>query len=173
MVQTQYSELLRHCVIAVLALIISFALPARASEVLTIYSDHSKLIALSKRPATVIVGNPSIADVTLDGDRLFLHGRGFGNTNLTILDDDGRAIGDYEVYVALQETNSATVFKNGARQSYSCAGDCQPTLTVGDSYTPHFSNLADAIRAKTEISRDEKGGDQTANPVVVPAPLTQ
>lgn len=173
MLQTQYRDILRHCVIAILALIVSATLPARAGEVLNIYIDHSKLIALPKRPATVIVGNPSIADVTLDGDRLFLHGRGFGNTNLAILDDEGRAIGDYEIYVELQEANSATVFKNGARQSYSCAGDCQPTLTVGDLYTPHFQNLADSIRAKIEISRDEKGSNQTAPPIMVPAPLTQ
>lgn len=146
---------------------------AQAGEELIIRSDHSTLITLPARPATVVVGNPSIADVTLDGERLLMHGRGFGNTNVTILDDGGRVIADYEVYVTLQEANSATIFKGGSRQSYSCAGDCQPVLTVGDNYKPHFENLSDEIKTKTKISRDQTGGDEAANPVIVPAPLTQ
>ncbi len=169
----KYFEILGPGVIAGLAFLSVTALPASAREDLTIYSDHSTIIALPKRPGTVVVGNPSIADVTLDGQRLLLHGRGFGNTNVTILDEGGQTILDYEVFVTLSEANAATVFKAGGRQSYSCAGDCQPVLTVGDTFKPHFSDLAEAISTKTNISRDQKVGDAPGGLVVMPPPLTQ
>lgn len=168
-----YLNILAIATITGTALLFGPAFPALASEELVIQSDHSKLIVLPQRPATVVVGNPSIADVTLDGERLLLHGRGFGNTNVTILDDNGQPIEDYEVYVSLNEANSATVFKNGARHSYSCAGDCQPVLTVGDQHKPYFENLAEQIKTKTRISRDQGGGDETGGQVIMPAPLTQ
>lgn len=168
-----YSEILRGGMIAWAGLMLLATQPAEAGENITLYSAHSTLVNLSKRPGTVVVGDPSIADVTLDGERLFLHGRGFGNTNVTILDESGHTIADYEVYVTLQEANAASVFKGGARQSFSCVSDCQPTLTVGDLYTPHFKNLVSAITAKTAISRNQKGGDEAITPVVTPAPLTQ
>lgn len=173
MARNVYFRILLACSPAGPLLALLAGTPAVASEDLTIYSDHSTLITLPKRPATVIVGNPSIADVTLDGERLFLHGRGFGNTNVTILDATGHAIGDYEIFVTLPEANSASVFKSGARQTYSCAGDCQPVLTVGDLYKPHYENLAEAMKTKSKISRDQTGGNETSAPVIMPAPISQ
>lgn len=173
MQKDMYSRIFRMLAVAGAAVLLGPAWPASASQDLVIRSDHSKLISLPRRPATVIVGNPSIADVTLDGDRLLLHGRGFGSTNVTILDEDGRPIEDYEVYVSLDEAYGATVFKNGARHSYSCAGDCQPVLTVGDQQKPYYENLADQMKTKARISRDQVGGDETGGQVIMPAPLTQ
>ncbi len=148
-------------------------LPAFASEDLTIYSDHSAIVTLPKLPGTVVVGNPSIADVTLDGNRLLLHGRNFGNTSITILDQDGATMRDYEVYVTLLETNSAMVFKNGARETYSCNPNCQPMLTVGDALNPHFDNLSGEIERKTAISRNQPATRQPAAQMIVPAPLAE
>ena len=168
-----YLNILAMAAITGTTLLYGPAFPALASEELVIQSDHSKLIVLPRRPATVVVGNPSIADVTLDGERLLLHGRGFGNTNVTVLDDTGKPIEDYEVFVSLDEAKGATVFKNGARHSYSCAGDCQPVLTVGDQQKPYYENLSEQIRTKTRISRDQVGGDEAGGQVIMPAPLTQ
>lgn len=173
MLKNLYFETLRMIALGGTALFLVSGLPATAGEALTIYSDHSTLITLPKRPATVIVGNPSIADVTIDGQRLLLHGRGFGSTNVTVLDDDGRTILNHEVFVTLSDTNAASVFKSGARQSFSCAGDCQPVLTVGDSHSPYFADLAEDITTKTRIARDEKGGDAPGGLVVMPPPLSQ
>ncbi len=173
MLKIFYYEILRCSVMAASALFLLAGLPAFAREELILYSDHSKLITLPRLPGTVVVGNPSIADVTLDGDRLLLHGRNFGNTSLTILDQTGAMMRDYEINVTLLETNSAMVFKNGARVSYTCTPNCQPTLTVGDLYTPHFDDLADAINEKTEIASGQPSTGAPRNQVVLPAPLTE
>ncbi len=148
-------------------------LPAFAREELIIYSDHSTLITLPGLPGTVVVGNPSIADVTLDGDRLLLHGRNFGSTSLTVLDQTGAMMRDYEINVTLLESNSAMVFKNGARATYNCTPNCQPALTVGDLYKPHFDDLSDAINEKALISSGQPTSTAPRNQVIMPAPLTE
>lgn len=158
---------------AATALFMLAGLPAFAREELILYSDHSTLITLPRLPGTVVVGNPSIADVTLDGDRLLLHGRNFGNTSLTILDQAGAMMRDYAINVTLLEANSAMVFKNGARVTYNCSPNCQPMLTVGDLYKPHFDNLSDAINEKTEISSGQPTTKTPSNQVIIPAPLTE
>ena len=55
--------------------------------------NHAKIIKLSHAAATVIIGNPEIADATVrDSQTLVLTGRGFGQTNLVILDAGGNPI---------------------------------------------------------------------------------
>ena len=171
MTRYQYSIILRSCSIA--GFLLAVPTVAQASEELTLFSDHSTVVNLQRRPATVVVGNPSIADVTLDGERLFLHGRGYGSTNVMVLDDKGHMIGDYEVNVTLQEANSATVFKSGARQTYNCIADCQPVLTVGDQHKPHFDDLSADIQAKANVALSQKSGEQPSIPVAIPPPITQ
>src|SRR6476469_403071 len=66
--------------------LISFAGPAFASNDVTIYTDQAKILQLTGKPGTIVVGNPSIADVTVQGDRVVLMGRSYGVTNIIILD---------------------------------------------------------------------------------------
>lgn len=173
MLRILYFEILRRSVVVAFALILLDGVPAFAREELTLYSDHSAILTLPKPPGTIVVGNPSIADVTLDGDRVLLHGRNFGNTNVTILDQSGTILRDYDIYVTLQEANIATVFKNGGRASYSCTPNCQPMLTVGDMFKPHFSELSDAIKKKTTISTGQPTSGEAPQQVIIPAPLTE
>ena len=55
--------------------------------------NQAKIVKLSQPAATVIIGNPEIADATVrDSRTLVLTGRGFGQTNLVILDRAGNPI---------------------------------------------------------------------------------
>ena len=55
---------------------------------------------LPDRVATIVIGNPLIADATLQsGGILVITGKGYGSTNLLALDRDGRVVMDKTVQV--------------------------------------------------------------------------
>ena len=111
------------------------ATPAQADDV-TVNIDEARVIKLPERVATIIIGNPLIADATLQsGGILVVTGKGFGATNLLALDRSGRVVMDKTVQVLGASTSSdlVIVFKGVERESYSCAPDCERRLTLGDS----------------------------------------
>ena len=76
---------------------------AQAKEELTVSADHSQIVRMERAPGTIVVGNPSIADVTIQGNQLFIHGRGFGKTNVIVLDEAGNPLAEYAVNVQLED----------------------------------------------------------------------
>ena len=63
-----------------------------AGQPLTVQMDKSQLITVASDPGAVVIGNPSIADISVNGKQIFIHGHGFGDTNLQILDTAGNQI---------------------------------------------------------------------------------
>lgn len=163
-----YLRILPALTAATLALCISASAATR--ENVTIGSDQSKLIVLPKHPGTVVVGNPIIADVTLDGPRLFVHGRGFGTTNVIVLDEEGIQLSEYEIHVTYDDANAAVVFRNGRRQTVSCAPDCQSVMVIGDNYIPYFATVSTETKLKADIIRKQLvGGDEKGTQVFTPS----
>ncbi|HVZ50803.1 MAG TPA: pilus assembly protein N-terminal domain-containing protein [Pseudolabrys sp.] len=115
------------------------AAPALADSV-TINVDQARIMHLPDRVATIVIGNPLIADATLQsGGILVLTGKGFGATNLVALDRSGKIVMDKTVRVIGPQSHELVVVYRGAdRESYSCAPECQPRITLGD--TPNFFN---------------------------------
>lgn len=112
--------------------------PVQAGQPITILTDKSTMITVSAEPATVVVGNPSIADVSLNGRQVFLHGHAFGDTSLTILDSAGKVLADFDITVGNDGPRQIAVFKGGAkveRYSYTCAPYCEVTMQVGDPFS--------------------------------------
>ena len=100
--------------------------------------NMARILRISSPAATVIVGNPGVADVTIqDPQTLILTGRSYGNTNLIILDGVGNPIADMVIEVAAQQAGLMTVYQGAARTTLSCAPNCQPVIMLGDdtSYT--------------------------------------
>jgi hypothetical protein len=111
------------------------ATPTQADN-LTVNVDEARVMKLPERVATIVIGNPLIADATLQsGGILVVTGKGFGATNLLALDRSGRIVMDKTVQVVGAYTSSdlVIVFKGIERESYSCAPDCERRLTLGDS----------------------------------------
>jgi hypothetical protein len=111
---------------------------ANAGEPLTVLVDRSQLMMLSADPGTIVVGNPSMADVSLNGRQLFIHGHSAGETNLLVFSQSGEKIADFDLTVMQVGENALTVFlgsaTNGAaRLSYVCAPICERSMIVGDS----------------------------------------
>lgn len=118
------------------------ATPTQA-DIVTVNVDEARVMKLPERVATIVIGNPLIADATLQsGGILIVTGKGFGATNLLALDRSGRVVMDKTVQVLGVSTSNdlVIVFKGVERESYSCAPDCERRLTLGDS-SPYFSSI--------------------------------
>jgi Flp pilus assembly secretin CpaC len=105
---------------------------AFAAQELILLTDQTQLLSISGNPGTVVVGNPSIADATVHGSKIFVHGRGYGSTNLIILDQDGNQISSFDVTVQSGGNNTVAVYKAASRYSYICAPNCEAIVQVGD-----------------------------------------
>jgi hypothetical protein len=116
---------------------------AFAGQPITLQSNGTSLFTLNAQPETVVIGNPAIADITLNGKQIFLHGHAFGDTNLIILDAGGNTIADFDITVGNNHPNMVVVFKGGpkdksgtafGRFSYTCAPYCETTMQPGDPW---------------------------------------
>lgn len=95
--------------------------------------NMARVLRISSPAATVIVGNPGIADVTIqDPMTLILTGKSYGQTNLIILDDQGQPIADTMLEVVQMQAGTMTVYQGLARTTLACAPVCQPVVMMGD-----------------------------------------
>ena len=104
------------------------------AQPLIVSVDQSQIVSLNRPADTVVIGNPSIADASIQGLHLFVHGRSFGTTNIIVLDDKGAELGNYELTVQLGGRYNVSVFKAGEQYSYVCAPVCEAQMHAGDQY---------------------------------------
>lgn len=95
--------------------------------------NMARVLRISAPAATVIVGNPGIADVTIqDPQTLILTGKSYGQTNLIVLDSFGEPIADTLIEVVQMQAGVTTVYQGQLRTTLACAPVCQPTVMMGD-----------------------------------------
>lgn len=125
------------------------AAPVRAEEI-SVSVDEAKIMKMPDRVATIIIGNPLIADAALQsGGVLVLTGKGFGSTNLLALDRTGKVVMNTTVQVVGPASRElVVVYKGIERESYSCAPDCERRLTLGDS-PAYFGNILGQAGSRT------------------------
>jgi Flp pilus assembly secretin CpaC len=143
---------------------------AFAGSPLAIQTDQTQMIALSTEPGTVVVGNPSIADVSVNGKQVFMHGRAFGDTNVIILDTNGNQVANFDVTVTHAANNEVAIFSanslkeyRAARVSYSCDPLCQRLMIPGDDFET-FKNIVAMNTSKAGLATGNKATDVTAPP---------
>ncbi len=112
--------------------------PPALAETVTVSVDEAHILKMPDRVATIVIGNPLVADATLQsGGILVVTGKGFGSTNLLALDRAGKVVMDRTIQVlGPSGSDIVVVYKGVERESYSCAPDCERRLTLGD--TPAF-----------------------------------
>ena len=124
----------------------------RPANPVVVTVDRAKVFRVSRPAATVIIGNPSIADATVEDERtLVLTGRSFGVTNLIVLDSKGDPIVDETIVVKGHETNTVSIYRRAERETMACAPVCEPTLTIGDN-AEAFNFASQQITARNNLS---------------------
>ena len=95
--------------------------------------NMARILRIDAPAATVIIGNPGVADVTIqDPQTLVLTGKSYGQTNLTILDTAGNPIADTMIQVTQDTADVVTMYVGDKRQTYSCEPVCQSIIMMGD-----------------------------------------
>lgn len=151
--------------ISAITLALIFSSTALAATELIVKADETQLVSVSGTPGTVIVGNPSIADATVHGSKIFIHGRAFGQTSLAILDQDGNQLATFEITVQVTGNNNVAVFKAASRFSYVCAPLCEETMQLGDEH-----GWTDEIIKLNQKKLDLATGKSSAQSAAPPAP---
>lgn len=107
---------------------------AQPAEAIRLVMNKATVLQLPRNAATVIVGNPSVADVTVirRTKHMVLTGKGFGETNLIALDSQGRSVGESVIRVAAP-AHGLIVQRGMERETWDCSPRCQPTFSLGDS----------------------------------------
>jgi hypothetical protein len=138
---------------------------AAAAEDLIVKYDQSQLLRLPRPASEIIIGNPLIADVAIQGGNLLVvTGKSFGITNIIILDSERNVIQDQRVMVERDVRKIVNLQRGSSRQSYNCAPLCNPTVSVGDD-AKYFDSAVEQTTKKVRMSESgaEGGGAASGN----------
>ena len=111
---------------AVLALALGAAGGAMADTGIQVVMNQAKIVKLARPADTIVIGNPAIADASVqDATTVVLTGKGFGVTNLVILDSEGAPVVDEQVFVTRGDARSVRIYRRADIQTLSCTPLCE------------------------------------------------
>src|SRR5688572_3642287 len=111
--------------LGVAALILASPLDAGAAGI-EVTMNQAKIVKLARPAGTIVIGNPLIADASVqDSTTVVLTGKGFGVTNLVILDETGAPIVDEQVTVSRSTASSVRIYRRSTVQTLSCTPHCE------------------------------------------------
>ena len=143
----------------------SLSTPAFAgnNESFKVELNKTEIVRLPGSAASIIIGNPKIADVTVQSsDLLFVVGRGYGETNLIILDANGNTMMDADLQVVNSLPHNGVRLYNGKnRETYSCIPYCGPAPVLGDN--AEFIGNNTSKEEKLEVFPAFTASQQSAN----------
>ena len=141
------------------------ATPATAADTTIVaVIDQARLVKIPTGTQTLVIGNPTVADVTLlkQNNLMVLTPRSFGETNFIALDSQGNPVAESMIRVV--GGGSAIVVQRGMdRQSYSCAPTCQPTERLGDD-----DKYASAVATQAQAHTARLSGSAPPTSSIVP-----
>ncbi len=115
--------------------------------------NKTEIVRLSEPAAAVIIGNPQIADVSVhSSDTIFVIGRGYGKTNLIIMNTLGQTIMNADIQVTSSNSpGNVRLYAGADRASYHCSPYCLPAPVLGDSkkFIGNFTSKEENIQTTT------------------------
>ncbi len=130
---------------------------ASAKDPIVVTIDMAKVMRVSAPPAAVVVGNPGIADATVqDRQTLVITGKVAGQTNLVVLDAKGQLIADEVINVTKPQNGYVTVQRGTDRYTYACTPHCDAALQPGDVKT-HFESAQGQLKQRIEFGQSNAG----------------
>lgn len=138
---------IRSCVLA--AFLLTAPLPAFASQ-MTVAMHQSDVVRLEGDAATIIVGNPLVADVSvLDGNLLVVQGRIFGTTSVIALDASGNELLNVSVTVRPATQYAMSLHRGPNTETFACAPICVRVFQPGDA-----PDVTDPLIVQTRAMQD-------------------
>jgi Flp pilus assembly secretin CpaC len=129
--------------VAAILLCPAAGLAGTTDDVVAVNVDQAKLVTLPERVATIVFGNPLIADVTMQPGRIVVvTGKSYGATNFIAMNRAGEILMDRIIQVQGPTDRVITVYRGVDRESYSCTPICQRRMTLGDA-DPYFKATMD------------------------------
>jgi len=129
------------------------AVAGPSADAIAVNVDQAKLVKLPTRVSTIVIGNPLIADVTLQtGGILVVTGKGYGATNFSAMDRSGEVLVDRVIQVEGPTDQLVTIYRGVERESYSCMPICQRRITLGDGETYFKSTMDQAGSLNSQAS---------------------
>lgn len=142
-------------IFAALAICLALA-PAAAADPFNVKVDQTVPLKLNQPANSVIVGNATVADVTVhDARTLLVTGKAYGSTNLTVLDRAGNTIYTSQLVVGGEDDDGLTIVRSGATYSYSCVDKCRATPMVGDAPS-HFQDVMTTVTGKQQTAKGQQ-----------------
>lgn len=128
-------------------------LAASAMDSIVVQTDHAQVLKLPPKATTIIIGNPMIADVSVQKNgSMVVTGKSFGTTNLIAQDSTGAVIGESLIRVEAATEGVVVVQRGMERETYSCQPRCQPTLALGD-VARHFEVVGSQATARNGLAK--------------------
>lgn len=150
---------IRSLALASVAASLAMVAPSQAgmpSDV-SVQIDQARILRLDRPVANVVMGNPSIADVSLrDSQTAFIIGRTFGVTNFIALDSSGLEIANIRVAVSATGGSTVAVSRGAAQSSYNCSPKCELLLVPGEE---PFKTLSEDIGTKIDVGISTAGAE--------------
>jgi hypothetical protein len=148
---------------ALLATILLTAGAAQArSASVSIPLDEVRMVDFAQPIATLYIGNPTIADVTMiDKRHAFVLGKAFGATNIVALDAAGFEVSNRQVVVFGSGSAVVTLQRGAARMTYSCAAArCEPSPQPGDGKDTFDSGMDQIAKHQQMVAKIAAGAAQ-------------
>jgi Flp pilus assembly secretin CpaC len=130
-----------------------------AEAPLNIVLDQATLMRLPEKVSTIVIGNPLIADVAVQsGGLVVVTGKGYGSTNMILLDRAGTVLLERQVVVRAPTDQTVSVYRGAERETYSCTPNCERRITLGDSaaYFTATAGQADARNAQSTAAASKR-----------------
>lgn len=92
---------------------------------LPVAAGQASYVSLGAPVRDVVVGDPTIADVSLVNDRtLVVLGKRPGVTSLLAFSTGGRPLADRQIVVSENGGGSVTIYRGATASNYACAAQC-------------------------------------------------
>ena len=141
---------------------------ARDAENFTVELNKTEILRLPGAATSIIIGNPKIADVTVQSsDIIFVVGRGYGETNLIILDSQDNTLLNADLQVVNTLSNHGVRLYNGKeRETYSCIPFCGPSPVLGDAtrFIGNNTSRERSLNASTAFTASPAASPASSSP---------
>jgi Flp pilus assembly secretin CpaC len=98
--------------------------------------NFAQLYELPQDVSTIVIGNPAIADVTIQRSGIaVVTGKAYGTTNMIVLNAAGKVISEQQITVKPRDEGTVTVQRALERETLVCppSSTCERTIKVGDA----------------------------------------